>query len=88
MYRFFPQVWRGALLLSDYILTHPDEFYGKFILELAAGTGITSIAAAELASHILCTGTFANDVTLISFSPQEQLIKTSFKLHDHYPRMF
>lgn len=49
------QVWRGALLLSDYILTHPDEFSGKFILELAAGTGITSIAAAELASHILCT---------------------------------
>jgi len=49
-------VWRGALLLADYILTHPDEFSGKAVLELAAGTGITSIVVAQLAEQILCTG--------------------------------
>ena len=50
------QVWRGALLLADYIWTHPDEFSGKAVLELAAGTGITSIVVAQLAEQILCTG--------------------------------
>ena len=51
------QVWRGALLLCDFILTHPEEFAGKFVLELAAGTGISSITAALLARRVLCTGT-------------------------------
>jgi predicted nicotinamide N-methyase len=46
-------------------LTHPEEFSGKFVLELAAGTGITSVAAAELAEDILCTGIFYFVSTLV-----------------------
>jgi predicted nicotinamide N-methyase len=50
------QVWRGALLLSDYILSHPHEFHDKEVLELAAGTGITSIVVSELTRNVTCTG--------------------------------
>jgi hypothetical protein len=41
------QVWRGALLLSDFLLAHPDVVRGKAVLELAAGTGITSFSTAS-----------------------------------------
>jgi predicted nicotinamide N-methyase len=50
--------------LSDFILTHPDEFSGKRVLELAAGTGVTSITAAELAEDIMCTGNFFRELFL------------------------
>ena len=50
------QVWRGALLLADYILSHPHEFHDKEVLELAAGTGITSIVVSELAKNVTCSG--------------------------------
>ena len=33
------QVWRGALLLADYLLSHPNLVSRKHVLELAAGTG-------------------------------------------------
>lgn len=50
------QVWRGALLLADYILSNPDLFTDKIILELGAGVGLTSIVASFLAKEIICTG--------------------------------
>lgn len=49
------QVWRGALLLADYILSNPDIFKDKVILELGAGVGLTSIVASFLAEEIICT---------------------------------
>ena len=39
------QVWRGALFLADYIIMHHESFQNKNILELAAGTGLTSLVA-------------------------------------------
>lgn len=50
------QVWRGALLLADYILSNPDLFRDKVILELGAGVGLTSIVASFLAKEVICTG--------------------------------
>jgi predicted nicotinamide N-methyase len=50
------QVWRGALLLGDFILTHAEIFSGKSVLELGAGTGISSVAAAMVADRVICTG--------------------------------
>ncbi len=53
------QVWRGALLLADYVLSERAEklVRGANVLELAAGTGITSIVAAVAgARSVLCTG--------------------------------
>ncbi|XP_011186196.2 methyltransferase-like protein 22 [Zeugodacus cucurbitae] len=49
------QVWRGALLLADYIFHKRNEFRDKFILELGAGVGLTSIAAALYAQQVVCT---------------------------------
>ena len=37
------QVWRGALLLSDFLLSKPELVEGKKVLELAAGTGLKAL---------------------------------------------
>ncbi|KAH8364012.1 hypothetical protein KR084_001578 [Drosophila pseudotakahashii] len=50
------QVWRGALLLADYLFSKKDEFSGKTLMELGAGVGLTSIAAAiHNPGRIYCT---------------------------------
>lgn len=49
-------MWRGALLLADYILSHPDLFRNQIILELGSGVGLTSIVASYLAKEVICTG--------------------------------
>ena len=49
------QLWRGAFLLGDYICSHIDSFKDQVILELAAGTGFSSIVAAKFARKVICT---------------------------------
>lgn len=49
-------MWRGALLLADYILFRRDLFQGRTVLELGAGTGLASIVAATVARTVYCTG--------------------------------
>lgn len=49
-------MWRGALLLADYILFQRDLFQGRTVLELGAGTGLASIIAATVAQTVYCTG--------------------------------
>ncbi|XP_070836338.1 methyltransferase-like protein 22 isoform X3 [Chaetodon trifascialis] len=49
------QVWRGALLLADFILSKPTVFRGATVLELGAGTGLTSIIMSTLAKTVYCT---------------------------------
>ncbi|CAF1376412.1 unnamed protein product [Rotaria magnacalcarata] len=49
------QLWNGALLLCDYILTNKWRFSNKTIFELGAGIGLCSLIASRLASKMICT---------------------------------
>ncbi|XP_068426984.1 methyltransferase-like protein 22 [Clinocottus analis] len=49
------QVWLGAFLLSDFILSKPHMFRGATVLELGAGTGLTSIMMGSIAKTLYCT---------------------------------
>lgn len=49
------QVWRGALLLADFIFHKRTEFKDKQLLELGAGVGLTSIAASIYITKVICT---------------------------------
>ncbi|XP_026181411.1 methyltransferase-like protein 22 isoform X2 [Mastacembelus armatus] len=49
------QVWRGAFFLADFILSKPVMFRGAAVLELGAGTGLTSIIVATIAKTVYCT---------------------------------
>lgn len=41
------QVWRGALFMADYVLDNTSKTKDKTVLEVGAGTGITSIILAK-----------------------------------------
>lgn len=62
------QVWRGALLLADYILSHPNLFKDQTILELGSGVGLTSIVASYFAKEVICTGNTHINVSIESFN--------------------
>ncbi|KAL7861301.1 hypothetical protein AOLI_G00176500 [Acnodon oligacanthus] len=49
------QIWRGAFLLSDFILSFPAVFREATVLELGAGTGLPSIIMAGVAKTVYCT---------------------------------
>ncbi|XP_062875093.1 methyltransferase-like protein 22 [Trichomycterus rosablanca] len=49
------QIWRGALLLSDFLLSNPSMFRDATVLELGSGTGLTSIVLARMAKTVYCT---------------------------------
>lgn len=54
------QVWRGAFLLGD-MLIHlglKGDLKNKTVLELGAGTGLTSFVAALYAKKVVCTGRY------------------------------
>ena len=56
------QVWRGSLLLADCLLSSPHLLTGRRVLELAAGTGITSITAGLMARSVVCTDVDRGDI--------------------------
>lgn len=50
------QVWRGALILADFLFHNRKKFAEKHLLELGSGVGLTSIAASIYAErNIICT---------------------------------
>ncbi|GAB4817802.1 hypothetical protein N2152v2_004848 [Parachlorella kessleri] len=49
------QVWRGALLLGDYILHNRRVFTGSTVLELGAGPGVAGLLAARFAEEVILT---------------------------------
>jgi predicted nicotinamide N-methyase len=55
---FWASAWLGGQALARFILDHPDVVAGRRVLDLAAGSGLVSVAA-SLAGAALVT---ANDV--------------------------
>jgi len=49
------QVWRGALLLADWLLQNRGEVREKSVLEVGAGTGLASLIAARCGASVLAT---------------------------------
>ena len=73
------QLWRGAFLIADYICSHKASFENQVVLELAAGTGFTSIVAAKFARRVICSD-------LESIVP---LIQSNFQQNSqHLPAQF
>jgi methyltransferase-like protein 22 len=50
------QVWRGAFLLNDFVLSNRELFSNKNVIELGSGVGLTSILASIVAKKVICTG--------------------------------
>ena len=51
------QVWRGALLMADFILGSPGLFPPETrLLELGGGSGLTAIVAAAVVDRVVCSG--------------------------------
>ena len=44
---FWAFVWAGGQALARYVLDHPEVVHGLRVLDLAAGSGVVAIAAAE-----------------------------------------
>ena len=56
------QVWRGALLMADFLLSHKEIFRDNVVLELGGGVGLSAIIASLTCSTVFCTGTVKNTV--------------------------
>ncbi|XP_063828294.1 methyltransferase-like protein 22 [Ostrinia nubilalis] len=79
------QVWRGAFLLGD-LLIHlglNGRLAGKTVLELGAGTGLTSFVASLYAKKVICTDIDVGGILeLIKLNAKynAKLIKSDFKV--------
>jgi len=49
------QVWRGSLVLADYLLEHHQQFYGKKVLDIGSGTALAALVASICGSNVLAT---------------------------------
>jgi predicted nicotinamide N-methyase len=54
--------WPGGQAIARYLLDHPDTVRGKRVIDFAAGSGVSSMAAA----HAGAQSVVANDVDLLS----------------------
>lgn len=79
------QVWRGAFLLGDWLihLGLKGELANRSVLELGAGTGLTSFVAALYAKKVVCTDIDIGGILeLIKLNAKynKKLIKSQFKM--------
>ncbi|KRX47739.1 Cleft lip and palate transmembrane protein 1 [Trichinella murrelli] len=48
-------LWNGAVLMAEFVLTTPEQFYKKRVLELGCGIGLTAICLATAGACVLAT---------------------------------
>jgi predicted nicotinamide N-methyase len=54
--------WPGGQAIARYLLDHPDTVRGRHVIDFAAGSGVSSMAAAKMGA----TSVIANDVDQLS----------------------
>lgn len=79
------QVWRGAFLLGDWLihLGLKGELTNRSVLELGAGTGLTSFVAALYAKKVICTDINMGgilDLIKLNAKYNKKLVKSQFKV--------
>lgn len=79
------QIWRGAFVLADYLIHNHNVFARKRLLELGAGVGLTTIAAAIHAERdIVCTDINLGGILGLiqsNVNMNRQLIKHDVNVH-------
>ncbi|XP_065339231.1 methyltransferase-like protein 22 [Cloeon dipterum] len=77
------QVWRGALLLADWVLHNANLLLNATVLELGSGTGLTSIAAAMVAKEVISTDANIGKILPLieaNFNRNSDTLRSSFKV--------
>ncbi|MEJ8842691.1 methyltransferase domain-containing protein [Lacibacter sp. H375] len=72
---YWAQAWPSAYALCEFIATQPHWLQNKTVLELAAGLGLPSFLAAQLATKVTCTDYVREAVQLMQQSIQENKLE-------------
>lgn len=72
---YWAQVWPSAYALCEFIATQPHWLKNKKVLELAAGLGLPSLLAAQLAAQVTCSDYVPEAVELMQESIQENKLE-------------
>ncbi len=65
---YWAQVWPAAYALCEFIATEPQLLQNKKVLELAAGLGLPSLLASQIAEQVICSDYIPDAVELIQQS--------------------
>lgn len=71
------QVWRGSLLIADFLLNNKDKVVDKTVIELGCGTGLGGILAAKLGALRVYFTDFDEDVLSLCQSNVEKNVEES-----------
>ena len=72
---YWAQVWPSAYALCEFIATQPHWLQNKTVLELAAGLGLPSLLAAQVATQVTCSDYIPEAVELMQQSIQENKLE-------------
>ena len=72
---YWAQVWPSAFALCEFIATQPHWLQNKTVLELAAGLGLPSLLAAQVATQVTCSDYIPEAVELMQQSIHENKLE-------------
>jgi methyltransferase-like protein 23 len=74
---YWAQVWPSAFALCEFIASQPDWVQNKKVLELAAGVGLPSLLAAQIATEVVCSDYVPAAVELMQQSIERNQLTTT-----------
>ncbi len=74
---YWAQVWPSAFALCEFIATEPQWLENKKVLELAAGLGLPSFLAAQIATEVVCSDYVPAAVELMQQSIERNQLSTT-----------